>query len=108
MLAQRGEELDKALTLAQRAVRIQRTAQTLDTLGYVHLKKGDNDQALVVLEKALEISPDSPSIEYRLGVALSATGQTERAREVLTKALGSGAFPEADEARAALARIQDS
>jgi len=61
-----------------------------------------------VLGKALEERPDSPSIEYRLGMALAAKGDTKEARAVLTRALERPAFPEADAARAELARLQDS
>jgi len=108
VLAQRGEDLDEALRYAQRATRIQRTAETLDTLGYVHLKRGDVDQAIEVLTRALDARPDSPSIEYRLGLARSASGDKEGAREILTKALGGGAFPESKEARAALDELTES
>lgn len=109
LVAQRGGDLDEALALAQRAVRVRRTAETLDTLGYVYLKRGDAQQAIEVLSRALEERPDSPSIEYRLGMARSASGDKEGARAILTKALGSGAaFPEAEEARVALARLQES
>jgi tetratricopeptide (TPR) repeat protein len=109
LIAQRGGDLDEALNLAQRAVRIDRSAETLDTLGYVYLKRGDAEQAIDVLSRALEEQPDSPSIEYRLGMARSANGDKAGAREMITKALGSSvAFPEAEEARAALARLQES
>ncbi|MBW2698120.1 MAG: tetratricopeptide repeat protein [Deltaproteobacteria bacterium] len=108
LLASRESDLERALDLAKIAVRVRRSAETLDTLGYVHLRKGDAEQAVSVLGKALEERPDSPSIEYRLGVALAATGDKERARAVLTKALESPPFPEAAAARAELARLQDS
>jgi tetratricopeptide (TPR) repeat protein len=108
LLASSGQQLDRALSLAQRAVRGERNADTLDTLGYVHLQKGEADEAVSVLGKALEERPDSPSIEYRLGMALAAKGDKEEARAVLTRALERPAFPEADAARAELARLQDS
>lgn len=108
ILASSGKDLDRALELAQRAVRFDRSAETLDTLGYVHLQKGDNEEAVSVLGKALEARPDSPSIEYRLGVALAGMGDKEEARAILTKALEAPAFPEADAARAELAKLQDS
>ena len=108
LLAQRGAQLDDALEFAQRAVRLRRSAETLDTLGYVHLKRGDVEQAITVLTNALDARPDSPSIEYRLGLARSASGDKEGAREILTKALGGGSFPEAQEARAALDELTES
>ncbi len=108
LLAQGGQRLDDALAFAQRAVRLDRTAETLDTLGYVHLKRGDVDQAITVLTRALDARPDSPSIEYRLGLARSASGDKEGAREILTKALGGDTFPEAQEAQAALDQLRES
>ncbi len=108
LIASNDGDLDEALLHAKRAVRADRSADTLDTLGYVHLKKGDNDEAVGVLAKALEARPDSPSIEYRLGVALAAKGDREQARAILTKALAAPAFPEAEEARKELAKLQDS
>jgi tetratricopeptide (TPR) repeat protein len=108
LLASSGEQLDRALQLARRAVRVERNADTLDTLGYVYLQKGQADEAVSVLGKALEARPESGSIEYRLGMALAAKGEKEEARAVLTRALERPAFPEADAARAELARLQDS
>ncbi len=108
LLASSGKDLERALELAQRAVRVERSADTLDTLGYVHLKKGEVAEAVSVLGKALEARPDSQSIEYRLGIALAAKGDKEEARAVLTKALTGPAFPEAAEARAELDKLQDS
>jgi tetratricopeptide (TPR) repeat protein len=108
VLASNGQSLDRALELAQRAVRVGSSADTLDTLGYVYLRKGDAEEAVSVLGKALEARPGSPSIEYRLGVALAAKGDKEEAKAILTKALEAPAFPEADAARAELARLKDS
>jgi tetratricopeptide (TPR) repeat protein len=108
LLASSGKDLDRALDLAKRAVRVERSADTLDTLGYVHLKKGDMAEAVSVLGKALEARPDSQSIEYRLGIALAGKGDKEEARAVLTKALTGPAFPEAADARAELDKLQDS
>ena len=57
------------------------------------------------LEKAVEGAAPSPSARYRLGTALSQSGDKERAREMFTLALDSGAFPEADAARRELAQL---
>jgi tetratricopeptide (TPR) repeat protein len=108
LIASSGKDLDEALVYAKRAVRVDRSADTLDTLGYVHLQKGEAEEAVGVLSKALEERPDSPSIEYRLGLALAAKGDREQARAVLTKALETPAFPEAEAARKELAKLQDS
>ena len=108
ILASNGQDLDVALRLARRAVQINATADTLDTLGYVQLKKGDSDAAVDAFSQALKARPDSGSIRYRLGTALVAQGDADRAREVLVEALKTPAFPEADSAREELARLQGS
>ncbi len=108
LLASQDGDLEKALELASRAVRLGRSAETLDTLGYVHLKKGNFEEAVTVLGQALEQRPDSPSIEYRLGKALIQTGDRDRAREMFTKALQGPVFPEAEDARAELSKLAES
>ena len=105
ILAERGEDLDRALVLAEQAVRQKRSAEFLDTLGWVRLKRGDAEAAVAPLESAHELAPDAPSIAYRLGQALIATGDTARARQLLERAIQSGDFPESEQARQDLARL---
>ncbi len=104
-LAESGEELDLALTLAEEASRLNPGPDILDTLGFVHMQRGEASAAVAVLEKAVADGESSPSIRYRLGTALSQTGDTQRAREMLSGALEAGPFPEADEARRQLAQL---
>ena len=105
MLAERGDDLDLALSLAEDARRIDASSDILDTLGYVHLKRGESAAAVAALELAVESGGDSPSIRYRLATALDQAGDAERAREMLQIALDTGNFPEADAARRDLARL---
>lgn len=105
-LAAEGEALDRALTLAARAVRLEPGATTLDTLGYVRLQRGEASRARSRFEEALELRPDSPSIRYRLGVALEKLGETEQALEALRQAVGAGEFPESEAARQEIARLE--
>jgi TolA-binding protein len=56
----------------------------------------------------LERSPDSPAVEYRLGMSLLALGKTDEARKVFEELLDSPAHAERDLARAELARLDDS
>jgi len=105
MLAERGDDLDLALSLAEDARRIDASSDILDTLGYVHLKRGESAAAVAALELAVESGGDSPSIRYRLATALDQAGDAERAREMLQIALDTGSFPEADAARRDLARL---
>jgi tetratricopeptide (TPR) repeat protein len=107
-LAEREEELDWALVFATRAAQTERSATTLDTLGWVLFKKGDTDAAIRSLQSALELEPNASSTRYRLGLALAKSGQTAEARSEIESALAGGSFPERDAARAELARLQGS
>jgi tetratricopeptide (TPR) repeat protein len=106
LLAEKGQDLDTAVELARAAQRLDPSADVLDTLGWVHLKRGETGESVSALEQAVEKRSDSPSIRYRLGVALEKAGDKERAREMLQTALATGAFPEADDARRELARLE--
>ena len=80
--------------------------RTLDTLGWVQLKRGDADTAMRLFERAVEQYGESPSRLYHLGLALGQKGETARAVETLRKAIRDPSFPEADAANAELARLE--
>jgi tetratricopeptide (TPR) repeat protein len=105
-LATNGRDLYQALDLAERAVRVQRGADTLDTLGWVQLKRGDAAAADATFRKALELRPESPSIQYHLGLALIEGGDKDQGAELLRKAISGDGFPEAEQARQELARLE--
>jgi tetratricopeptide (TPR) repeat protein len=106
ILAEKGEELDWALALAEDAQRMDPSPDVLDTLGWVHFKRGEMSAAVGVLEQAVEARADSPSIRYRLGIALNKAGDPARAREMLEEAIAAGSFPEAADARRELAQLE--
>lgn len=106
-LAEEGEDLDLAFELVQRAIRVKANADTLDTLGWVQYKRKNAAAAEKALNLALEKRPNSPSTQYRLGIVLAEQGKPERARQMLEAAL-EHPFPEAELARAELARLQGS
>jgi len=106
LLADSDQELDYALSLAEKAHARNPAPQVLDTLGWIHLKRGDAKKAVELLEQALAGSPRSPSIRYHLGVALNQAGDKDRAREMLEAALQRDNFTEAAEAREALAELE--
>jgi tetratricopeptide (TPR) repeat protein len=106
ILAQRGESLDLALALARRAAAQARGPEVLDTLGLVLHRRGEHAEAVEVLREALALAPGYATARYHLGLAHAAQGQPERAREALREALGGGDFPQADAARAELARLE--
>ncbi len=105
ILAEENQNLDRALALAKRARETESSAAILDTLGWVQLRRGEAPDAVVTLEEAHALDPESPSIAYRLGLALSRMGEAERARSLWQEALASGPFPESDAAQDQLAQL---
>jgi tetratricopeptide (TPR) repeat protein len=80
--------------------------QFVDTYGWVRLRSGDVPAAVAALERAAAAAPGDPVILFHLAMAQLESGRPERARAHLGAALASGReFPEAVEARAALARL---
>jgi len=108
LLASDEEELEIALEHAAHSVRLDMTADTLDTLGFVHLQSGNFAEAVRVFGEALKLRPESASIQFRLGKALAANGDEDLAKETLQKALTTSNFPEFEAARTELAKLQGS
>lgn len=109
MLAEDGEDLDRALELAREAAALDPRPTVLDTLGTVWLRRDRPEQAARAFERALERDPEMPSVRYRLGVAYARLGRRAAAREAFRTALEAGTLPE-DEAAAAreeLAQLRD-
>lgn len=108
ILAEDGEDLDYALSIAQRAARLNPRPEILDTLGYVQHKTGDDPAAVATYRRVLEASPEAASTRYRMGLSLEASGRSDEALAEFRKALESGAFPESDQARAQVARLESA
>lgn len=107
LLASRNESLEKALALAEQARRLAPRPEVLDTLGFVQLARGENEAAAATLREALAARPDYPSARYHLGLALARLGDRDGAREAFEAALAGGAFPEAEQARQELGKLDD-
>src|SRR5262249_1664203 len=72
----------------------------LDTHGWVRFQRGEYNDALPVLERAVERAPNANVVRYHLGMAEWKAGQRERAqRNLETAVAGSASFSGADEAR---------
>ncbi len=81
----------------------------LDTNGWVRVKRGEFQQAVPILERALTRAPDSKVIRYHLAMAELQTGQRASARANLEAALsGTANFVGADEARSVLTDLKSS
>ena len=104
MYATRGEQLDRALQLAQAAkAELPDHPEVNDTLGFVYIKKQLPALAIPPLRLAVEKVPGNPLFHYHLGLAYSQTGDKAEARRELEQALKLKAdFDGADEARALL------
>jgi tetratricopeptide (TPR) repeat protein len=110
--------IDEAVRLAQSAVRANPGVSSFsDTLGWVYYKKGLYGAAAEQLRKAISIdeaearrtnASPTPTYYFHLGVALAAKGDKAGARKEILMALrlrDKASFPEANEARRALAAL---
>ncbi len=99
------ESLDKAMELSKR-LEDTRNVAYLDTIGWVHYKRGDLDAALPILEKAVRHAPNSPELLYHLGMANFSKGNVDLARAQLQRAIDSKRlFRGVEEARTTLEKI---
>jgi Tfp pilus assembly protein PilF len=81
-------------------------AAFLDTYGWVLYKRGDAAAAVVALQTASEKSADSPVSLYHLGMAEALAGQSDAARNSLTRSLQSGSkFSGMEEAKTTLDKL---
>jgi len=107
--AMQGQNLDVALSLAQQAKQaLPEQVSINDTLGWIQYKKGNYIIAVGLLSEVVEKMPQSSEYRYHLGMALSAAGQKDRAKEELRKALQMApplANDDAKQAKDALAKL---
>jgi tetratricopeptide (TPR) repeat protein len=90
-LAENGTDLDRALSLAQRATqKAPREPGFTDTLGWIYLKKNMTDAALQIFTNLAAKYPDNPTYHYHLGAALAAHRDWVQARAELNTALLRG------------------
>jgi tetratricopeptide (TPR) repeat protein len=79
----------------------------LDTVGWVQFKRGEYQEALPILERAVERAPESKLIRFHLAMTQLELGLRDRARTNLESALtGADGLQWADEARSALATLK--
>ena len=92
LYAERGENLDRALGLAQEAKALMPdNANTADTLGWVLYRRGVPKAAIGYLKEAVAASSDDDPnrglVQYHLAQAYEASGDKENARKTLDQAL---------------------
>ena len=105
--AEQKSDLDKALSASQRALELAPgTALYEDTLGYVHLARGDLTQAATAFGKAIQAAPRVPDFHFRLGQTLERQSQADKALLSYQTALALGVpFAEVDLARQRVAAL---
>ena len=108
LYAERGEQLDVALQLAQTAkAKLPKVAEVSATLGWVLYKKNQPDLAIRPLVESTQQDPANPVYRYRLGLAYLGAGNETDARRELQAALKMNAgFQYAAHAREVLAEIE--
>lgn len=98
--------LDRAQQLAEKLAGSTEPSY-VNTRGWVKFKRGEVQEALPLLQQAVERSPESAVMRYHLGMAQLRAGDTAAAKASLETAIKSGNnFSGAAEARAALAGIR--
>ena len=92
LLADTGAQLDEAIALAERALRVTPDSDALkDTLGLIYVRKNQGESGVEVLRTLASKYPDAPLIRYHFGLALAETGQKAQAQAEFEAALSKGA-----------------
>ncbi len=100
MLADRGENLQQAKELVEKAVALDPLSGAyLDSLGWVYFRLGDWDRAEKYLTQALALEPFDPTVHEHLGDLHQAKGEWEKARQAYEKALSFKPEEEGQEER---------
>ena len=113
MLAEhRSDEtsIERAYSLAVR-FRDSSIPQFLDTLGWVHYRKGEYDEAIRFLSTAAEKLPGAGLVQYHLGMTYEKLGRSKLAIKSLEKALSLSkeqTFSERELAQSTLDKLQSA
>ena len=82
------EDPARAITLVTRAVTLApRTAEIVDTLGWMKIQGSDRPGGLKLLQRARALDKDNPQIGYHLAVALDQSGKRAEAKALLQSVL---------------------
>ena len=98
---------EEALRMAINAFKLDPgNAGIMDTLGYALLKNNRRDDAKKVLEQAIKLLPDNPTVCYHLALAYREAGDKPKALQTIQKSLTLGDFPDAGAAKTLLAELK--
>jgi tetratricopeptide (TPR) repeat protein len=112
LMAERGEDLVEAEKLSRRAIHLRpREGYFHDTLGWIILKRGRIDEAIIELRHATELLPRDPTILEHLGDALAVKDQHDEAAKVYERAIEafgtSAAEPATNQERTERQRLEE-
>jgi tetratricopeptide (TPR) repeat protein len=86
--AGRGVKLEKAMSLAEKADKLQPgNSSILDTIGWIYFQKKEYEKALQNLKRAHKIRPGNPTVLYHIGAVYHVLGDKSSADRNLKKAL---------------------
>jgi len=110
LMADAGENLDEALTFANRGMRsvsdpgVKKSLS--DTLGWIYLKKNKDDSALQIFQTLVKNDPQNATYHYHLAATLYQKGDKKQARTELEAALAAKpGSPDEPKIRDLLARL---
>ena len=108
LLTARGGDKERALQLAQTAKEAAPDEpQISDTLGWILYNRGVYQRALALLKESAAKLPESPEVQYHLGMASLKAGDKDTAKKSLAAAAASSTtFAGKDEAKRALAQLK--
>ncbi|MCB1396477.1 MAG: tetratricopeptide repeat protein [Rhodobacter sp.] len=99
-LVERGENLDEALAMIERAVRGEPdSGYIVDSLAWALFRLGHYDQAVPHMERAVELAPTDPILNDHLGDVYWAVSRYREARFQWRRALSFGPNDDMDESR---------
>lgn len=88
LMMENGENIDQVITYAEIARRQMPNAPAVaDTLGWAYYQKGTAGLAVEMLQDAVKAVPNSGTYHYHLGMAYSKSGDRQRAKTELQKAM---------------------
>jgi tetratricopeptide (TPR) repeat protein len=108
LYADRLDDLGKAYDFARKARELQGSDPAVaDTFGWILSTRGDYQQALPILQESAAKLPDSPEVQFHLGMTAYRMGQADLAKVALQKAANSAKdFPGKEETKRHLALLK--
>lgn len=92
--AEAGAAYGKGIALGEEVLRVNpRDALALSSLAMYHAMRGERKPALDSVDAALRLNPKSPDFLFNAGITYQQLGDTQRALDVLEKAVAVGITP---------------